>query len=386
LLRLPPISKQEPIRRGGPCRIGLVWLLATAFCCGDTLDDAARSLARKISVRFVPGEAPHVTARNLSNLGLREFTKARAAFERSLRRPAKTSSHAVEVTFTISQNLSEYLLVAQLQRSGDNLVEMIPYRPLPVEHTSKIVLDRRLLWEQENPILDAAVMDDRMLILEPASLNLYARHGSGWEPLDVRALGTGMAVRDPRGRLQVSEGAVTIHLPGVTCRGAWMPALDVHCEPGDEEFALSGEPVKFTAGRNTLAAAGWPLFFSYGRIVETSKPVYLLSEMDGRTHLYDAERRPAGVFDSWGSDFTIAESGCGAARDILVSSAADRDTNDSLADFEIVDRKPVQTSDPIEFPGPITALWPAPDGALAVAHNLNSGRYSAYSMQIACGR
>jgi hypothetical protein len=357
--------------------------LAVAVCCGETLDDAARNLAHKLSARLAAAEAPHVSARNLSTLGSRDFTKARAAFEHGLRRAPKAAL-PIEVVFTISQNTRELLLVAELRRAGDHIVEMIPYRTEPAEHTAKIVLDRRLLWEQENPILDAAVIDDRLLILEPASLNLYARHGSGWEPLDSRPLNPAIAVRDPRGRLQIAEAAVTIELPGVACRGTWTPALDVHCEQGDEDFTLSGEPVKLTAGRNTLASAGWPLFFSYGRIAEQPRPIFLLAEMDGRTHLYDAERRPAGVFDGWGSDFTAAESGCGAARDILVASSADRDANDSIAAFEIADRKPVQTSDPIEFAGPITALWPAPDGALAVAHNLNSGRYAAYSIQITC--
>jgi hypothetical protein len=354
------------------------------MCRGDTLDEAARNLARKVTVRLVAGEAPHVTARNLSTLGTREFGKARVAFEHGLRRAPRATARPLEVVFTISQNTRELLLIAELQRNGDRIVEMIPYRPEPVEHAAKIALDRRLLWEQENPMLDAAVLDDRLLILEPASLNLYARHGSGWELLNSRTLDPGLPVRDPRGRLQVSETAVTIGLPGVACRGTWTPTLDVHCESGDLDFPLGGEPVKLTAGRNTLASAGWPLFFSYGRIAEQPKPIYLLGEMDGRTHLYDAERRPAGVIDSWGSDFTVVENGCGAARDILVASAADRDANDSIAAFEIADRKPVQTSDPVEFPGPITALWPAPDGAIAVAHNLNSGRYAAYSIQIAC--
>ena len=366
--------------------IGSCLLCLAAMCCADTIDEVARNLARKLSVRLAAGEVAHVNARNLSTLGSRDFTKARASFEHGLRRSPTRTSHPVEVVFTISQNLREYLLVAELQRSGDHIVEMIPYRPEPTERTAKIALDRRLLWEQENPILDAAVLEDRMLVLDTAGLNLYGRVRSTWEPLDSRPLNSSVPVRDPRGRLQVSEATVTIYLPGVTCHGTWTPTLDIHCEPGEEEFQLSGEPVKLTAGRNTLASGGWPLFFSYGRIAEQPKPLYLLGEMDGRTHLYDAERRPAGVFDSWGSDFAIAESGCGAAKDILVTSAADRDTNDSVADFEIADRKPVQASDPIEFPGPITALWPAPDGAVAVAHNLNSGRYAAYTIQIACSR
>lgn len=367
-------------------RCVLLILLPAAACWGETLEETARSLARKLSARLSSGETPHFSGRNLSNLGSRDFLTARASFEHTLRHAPNRAAHPVEIVFTISQNLHEYLLVAELQRPTDRIVEMLPYRPEPVANTAKIVLDRRLLWEQENPILDTVVIEDRLLVLEPASLHLYARRASDWQPLEARALSPAVTVRDPRGRLQIAEANVTAYLPGVTCRGSWSPALDVQCELSETEFSISGEPVKLIGGRNALASAGWPLFFSYGRIAEQLKPLFLLAEMDGRTHLYDSERRPAGVFEAWGSDFAVAEGGCAAARDILVTSAGDRETNDTIAAFEIVDRKPVQTSDPIEFPGPITALWPAPGGGIAVAHNSTSGRYAAYSIAITCSR
>jgi hypothetical protein len=363
-------------------RAFLLALLAAALCCGDTLDEAARNLARKLSARLTPGETPHVTARNLSTLGSHDFSKARASFERSFRH--NRAAQQVEVVFTISQNSREYLLVAELRRPPERIVEIIPYRPEPLAQAAKVVLDRRLLWEQQDPILDLAVVDDRMLVLEPANLKLYTRRGSVWELEDSKPLNPATAVRDPRGRLQIADASLTAYLAGVTCRGSWIPTLDIHCEAADAEFPLSGESVKLIAGRNALASAGWPLFFSYGRIAEPPRPLFLLAEMDGRTHLYDAERRPAGVFDSWGSDFAVVETGCGAARDILATSSAERDANDTVADFEVVDRKAVESSDPLEFPGPITALWPAMDGAVAIAHNLNSGRYAAYSVSITC--
>ncbi len=359
-----------------------VILLAAALCCGDSLDEAARNLARKLSARLTPGETPRVTGRNLSTLGSHDFMKARASFERSLRH--NRAAQAVEVVFTISQNAREYLLVAELRRPPERIVEIVPYRPEPLAQAAKVVLDRRLLWEQPDPILDLAVVDDRMVVLEPAYLKLYTRRGSLWELQDSKPLSPATAVRDPRGRLQIADASLTAYLPGSTCRGSWIPALDLNCEAADAEFPLSGESVKLIAGRNALASPGWPLFFSYGRIAEQPRPLFLLAEMDGRTHLYDAERRPAGVFDAWGSDFAVVETGCGAARDILVTSSADRDANDSVADFEVVDRKPLESSDPLEFPGPITALWPATDGAVAIAHNANLGRYAAYSIAITC--
>jgi hypothetical protein len=43
-------------------------------------------------------------------------------------------------------------------------------------------------------------------------------------------------------------------------------------------------------------------------------------------------------------------------------------------------------SDPGEFLGPVTALWPTKDGALVVARNISTGRYEAYSIAVDCGR
>jgi hypothetical protein len=31
-------------------------------------------------------------------------------------------------------------------------------------------------------------------------------------------------------------------------------------------------------------------------------------------------------------------------------------------------------------------LWPAKDGALAIAQNISTGRYEAYSIAVDCGR
>ena len=126
--------------------------------------------------------------------------------------------------------------------------------------------------------------------------------------------------------------------------------------------------------------------FSFAQVDERSRPLYLTAELDGRTHLYDSLKKPAGAFDMWGDDFAAVLTGCGAGRVILASSPAARDAADSVTAFEIVDRKPVELSDPAEFSGPVTALWPAPGGAVAIARDLATGRYAAYSLTLDCGR
>jgi hypothetical protein len=107
--------------------------------------------------------------------------------------------------------------------------------------------------------------------------------------------------------------------------------------------------------------------------------------MDGRTHVYDASGKPAAVFEAWGADFVAIQAGCAANR-IAATSASSGDSSDSLALYDVVNNAPVRLSDPVALSGPVTALWPARDGALAVARSLSTGRYEAYSIAVDCGR
>src|SRR5580693_7645552 len=69
-----------------------------------------------------------------------------------------------------------------------------------------------------------------------------------------------------------------------------------------------------------------------------------------------------------GSMLTAARNqlqGVCAANPIAATSATYGDAADSIALYEVVNNAPVRLSDPAEFPGPVTALWAAKDGALA---------------------
>ena len=359
----------------------LLCLLLTAICGAQTLDEAVRGLAKKITAQLAPGEVARVTTmRNLSPLGRADTTRARTVLERALRQPVTRAGHPVDIAFTISHNPRGLLLVAEIERGDDRQVEMVEYAaPAAPVRSTHALLDKRLLWEQDEPMLDVRVDGDTMLVLEPTEIVDYVRRPSGWERAEAKPLDGAVAVRDPRGQLQESGESYTAFLPGAVCRGAWKPALDVHCESGGTEARL-------TPARNTLQVQDWPPVFSFAQIDERSRPLYLTAELDGRTHLYDGARRPVGAFDTWGDDFAAVDNGCGAARAILASSTSGRDAADSVTAFEMVDRKPVAIGDPAEFPGPLTALWPAPGGAIAIARDLPTGRYAAYSLTLNCGR
>jgi hypothetical protein len=274
---------------------------------------------------------------------------------------------SVEITARLSQNLKGYLLIAEMHRENENIVGMASVaRPVPMPETAGgFRLERRLLWEQEAPILDVVVVGDQMLVLDIAGLARYDQRDSKWQQAESLALDV-PPVRDPRGRLTVNENSVMAESAGVTCQGTWKPVIAMECQPGG----------RFTAGRNTIEEAGWPPYFTHTEIGVD----HVVAAADGRTFVYDTVHKQLGISD-FGSDFAVVSSSCSNAKLIAAQSA----TN-SLAIFDLVNHVPIRVSDSMEVPGPVTAMRPAGSAALAVVRNKDTNRYEAYSIAVDCGR
>lgn len=362
-------------------RVFLCLALASAACC-EPLDEAVHALARKVSARLAPADTAQVTLRNLSKRSGGEAARAKTTLERSLRR---TGSHPVDVLLTVSQSLQQIVLVAEFDRNGEHIVEMEFYRPDAPPANRRITLEKRFLCEQAAPILDVAEGNGTLLVLEPQAIVQYERNGTTWRRADSRPFEGAPVVRDPRGRLQVSNGAFVVSLSGMTCRGTAPPTLDVRCEASGTSFDLGGEPVQWTAGRNTLESAGWPPFFSLAWLDSDAGRLYLMAALDGRTHFYDSRKAATGTVEGWGSD-VVAVTGCDGGHLLLVSGASEAGAPDSVSAWRVAGLKPVQAGDSITFSGPVTALWPSSNGAVAVSRNPATGDYAAYSVAVDCGR
>jgi hypothetical protein len=338
----------------------VVCALLAAGLGAQTLEEAVRALAKRVIAQLTPADVPRVTARTLSNLGSGEAAKARTVFERAIRRPAPRNPEPLEITLTLAQNVRGYLLVAEFPRNGHRQVEIVEYRPGFAAPSERAVLERELLREQDTPILDVLTVGEKTFVLEPSSLAVYP-HGRAGEPLERRPVELPPS-RDPRGRLEASGDNVVVFVPGQ-----------------DRRFFLSGESVSFSAADNTLQAAGWPAFFSYAR----AESLHLLAETDGRVHIYDAEKRPLGTIEQWGSDLVSGDGACG---EVLATGSGGREGNDTLTVFDLVESKPVAVSDPLPFSGAITALWPAPGGAVAMTRNSVTGQHAAYKITVRCSQ
>lgn len=340
-----------------------VFLLTAPWANGDSLEDAARTLARKAAQRIPISDSVKLAERNLSSLPASEAVRARQTFERALRR-AQRNPPVVEVTVTLSENARELLLVVEIVRGDTRSVDIVAFRPA-AESPSNHALPaptKRLVWEQSGAVLDLKELGDSLLVAGLSELVLYQKRdhwtrGVAW-PMPVLA-------RDPRARLEVEGDAVSLNAPGRLCRGTWRPALSLDCS------AAAGE-------NNLWAGDGWPPHFSSAIL---SNGATVVAEIDGRTHLYDATRKHLSSWGGWGPNVAVA---CGSR--ILADTDREAEKSDALRLYSLAGDKPAAGSAPLDLPGPVTALWPVTGGAMAIVRDLSSQEYAAYHVSVDCAQ
>jgi len=248
------------------------------------------------------------------------------------------------------------------------------------------------------------------------------------------------------------DGLFDVYLPGTKCSGALEPALTLECHESDEPWPLAGREwegssassaasIDTEAGTGPSTGAGTapgteiapaayfvadrnffdgrvklddgremktPPFF--GIVVmprsgathaglspeasaglkpgATGAPGWVLSGLDGRAQLLNSNAEPVANVGGWGSQIVGLQSGCGAGWQVLATQSRDFNDLDAVQAYEIVNRKPVPVSTPIEFAGPITELWPLSDGseAIAISRDLQTGAYEAFRLSVSCGQ
>ncbi|HZT29098.1 MAG TPA: hypothetical protein VFA33_04395 [Bryobacteraceae bacterium] len=380
---------------------------------GQNLESTARDLARQVAAAAGTREAVLLTARKLSVGGAEELDGIRLAFEAELRSQGMRLTDrpgAPEVRLTLSQNLTSYLLVAELGRAEERHVLMaaaprqlsaVPAVPAPT-----MVLEKKLVWEQEQPILDLTLTAPSgappgLLILDPAKVALYAERGGHWEEQQSQPVVLSRSwPRDPRGRLLLNGNAFQAYLPGTLCRGVIQPSLTMEChesadgwplEAGTRLLGLAGlaAGANYFDGRVVTAPGGarhLPPFYSGAAVEDQGGPLWFFAALDGRTYLYNSAWEPAGTVDQWGSDLAGLEPACGLGGPVLAVRPGDFSEPDAVQAFTLVNRSAVPASAPVAFPGPVTALWPAGrSSAIAVAQEPDTRHYAAFRLLLACG-
>jgi hypothetical protein len=387
---------------------------ATAATADEDANSAARELARKTVALAGKGETLLVIWRNVSSLGPAEWNQARAAFEAALKESGGRLSDAAgtppapfEARLTLSENRTQYLLVEELRKGDDRQVWIASWkRTGPLSLTAPaITLEKNLVWEQDEPMLDVAFPAGAMLVLSPSRLTLYTRQAAQWTAKHSVPLAPARPwPRDLRGRLRLNSATVQAYLPGMLCGGtvdaALDPGLSLTCRPSEEAWVLEsgsralllgafaparnyfdGRVTSQSGQRKTIAP-----FYSAAAVEEQGRTLWLLAMVDGRTQMFDATLDPLGALSAaWGSDLAGAGARCGGGSQVLATRPGDGTVLDAVQAFAIVDRAPAALTAPAEFPGPVVALWSSGGAAaMAIVRNLATGKYESYTLTISC--
>lgn len=364
--------------------IALLALALNATLSAQSLDEAVRTLLAKVAKYVEPGPDVRIGARNTSSLSNTGLAKVQRAFERALRRraakAAPTPAPATEVRLTLAEDVREVVLIAEIVQETRRHVELVRFQPETIERKSLPALERQLIWEQAEPILDVAALDARLLVLDSGKLAVHEKREGKWVEVGAAAIDV-PPVRDPRGRVMPTDAGLAVYLPGATCHGRLDPQLELNCSEVSESLTLAGEPARFVAGRNTLESIGWHPYYSIARLEAGNQVRFLLTETDGRTRLYDANHQTLGLVEGLSTDWAGV-----CADKVLVAKSTGSSGATSLAAYAVKDRKAGAVTEPLELPGPVTALWPSQGGAIAIVKNQGTGNYAAYSIHLDCAR
>lgn len=396
--------------RRAALELTLVLLFASAASAGDWQASASQ-LAHKITAITGPG-AVSVNLVNRSSLTTAEVEDIHRRLLTELGafgvQPATSDQAAVTVQVTLSQNLQSYLWVAEVrQGTGEPIVVMVsvpgPSGGIAQRSSTPFTIYKALLWSDQNRILDLAVVNSNppnMIILEPEQIVLQRLQGQHWQQEQVLPLiHVRPWPRDLRGRLILRKDHLfDAYLPGVYCHSSAAPPLSVTCQDSDDPWPLTGNAgdlnAFFSATRNFFTGALSPgvqkqpsvaPFFSAAQLPHDKYTLWAFAAVDGQVHLLDgvADRSLSQL--GWGSDLASVRSGCGSGWQILAASNESGPT-DNVRAFEIPDREPVLVSPPVEFNGPVTALWADTDSSsvMAVSQNSETGKYEAYRLSMDC--
>lgn len=351
---------------------------------------AARDLARGVA-GVVAREPVSLTVKNLSKLPATATAEIRGVFETELKiaQPA-----TAEIQLTISENLTGFLLVAEIHRGGARqvLIESFPRAtattPPVTELPPQVMLEKKLLWEQDRPILDAIETGAGLLVLDATRVLLV--HGDDRQSAPIPA--THPWPRDMRGHLSAGDGGFTAYLPGTICQGATEAQLSLACRDSQDPWLIAPSVLAtFSPDRNIflghldIAPGGphdLPPFYSAAATGDGAGDGWIVAAADGRTTLYTGVWEPAGTLGPWGSDLAAIATPCG--RRILATRPTGLDEGDAIQPYAVVDHTANAACLALDFSGPITALWSSGGSATVVSHDLETGRYAAYSLAPAC--
>jgi hypothetical protein len=308
----------------------------------------------------------------------------------------------------LSENLQSYVWIATIQHGSESKVTIVSAprvdAPAPIHEPAQFTIRKIQAWSQDEQILDVAIVDSsppQVIVLDPKKIAIYGLHAQWQLEQSFPVNHSRPWPRDLRGHLVAkADHSFDAYLPGEICSTGAMPGR-VICRESDDPWPLATQAATvsafFSPTRNFFTGAlapgvgkdrTVPAFYTAARVPREKFPLWLFAGVDGQIQEVDGRNDQQAIRPNWGSDIAAIKTACGAGWQILATSNGDGTVLDTIRAYEFPDRDPVPVSAPIEMSGIVTALWtePSGNGAIAVAHNQQTGKYEAFRLEISCSQ
>ena len=380
-----------------PCLLALLCLAHAQ----TTWDSPSADLAKQIAALTGPGTIT-LTITNRSTIATDDLPEIRKSLERELRSAGltiRTKDADSDVIITLSQNLQGWLWVAEIQEGSETRVAMLPVSGATAATVSDsspaVTLRANLLLSQKDPILDATLMNQNLIVLEADHIKSYNVAGATWQLANTYDITHSQPFpRDLRGRLiPGADHPFDAYLPGIICTAT--KEMTVSCSAADDSWPLGSQKALYNPNRNFFTGVlvpGFgpklPPFYSAAELPRAGSTTYLFADISGAVHVFENGTHKLMINTrDWGSDIAAVRSDCANAA-LVLASAAGWPVTDSLRAYQVTGREATPVSAPLTFDGTVTALWPAGDqnSATVVIQNPQQSRYEIYSVSLACSR
>lgn len=288
------------------------------------------------------------------------------------------------------ENLRESACSAELTDGGTiRVVSASGPRDAEGRATAVVALEIRSIATQRAPMFDVAVAGDDIVILEqgqvstrrhsetaesvPAAVSLPLPHDQVWP-------------RDLRGRLRVTDQAISVFLPAVSCTGRLRP-LSVTCGATESSWPLGLDNSGIVGNRNYFLTPEGFAFYGAAPLGLSSPERWLVADREGALTFLDRDRavlrrdRPA-------DDVVRLEQQCAEGVYVVaVDRAGEGSRADELRLLRVGEAGLVSIA-VWTVGGSVTALWadPGDRAARAIVRTAALDRYEAFRVGIACAR
>jgi len=299
------------------------------------------------------------------------------------------ASAATKLFADCGQNLRESVCSAELTNGGTTQVVCVAGPRDALDRSAVVALEVRSIATQRAPMLDVALTGDDIVVLEPRQVTIRRSR----ETADTVAAAVSLPLphdqvwpRDLRGRLRVTDSAVSVFLPALSCVGRVRP-LSVACSASESSWPLGLDNTGIVGNRNYFLTPEGFAFYGAAPLGASAPEPWLVADREGALTFLDHDRA-AVRRDRAADDVVRLEQQCAEGVYVVaVDHVGEGSRGDELHLLRVGEAGLVSVAG-WTVGGSVTALWadPGDRAARAIVRTAALDRYEAFRIAIACAR